>query len=162
MKNKKIFITISILLLLFAGLTSCYTDYVGNYNIGKLSSTYRSKPASEEDYKKLYKAINKVALEYGFEQSKDEHRDGHSKDIFYYKGGEFTNRQYEELEGSKEPFYFILRLKPYPSIRIIDHRRNNESEFMKSFKIALEKSLSEVIDMEGVFFEREFSLPLGP
>jgi hypothetical protein len=158
-KKKESFITISIIFIILVVLTSCYTDYNGYYNLGKLSPTYKLKPASDEDYKKLFNILRKVALEYGFKQLEGE---SWENCFCFHKGHGDNKGEHEGLEGSKGPFLLALHLGPYPSLQIRDFRRNNETEFMKSLKKSLEKSLSEVIDMEGVTFEREFSLPLGP
>jgi hypothetical protein len=150
------YITIPILFLVLLSLTSCYTNYYGKYRLGKFSTTYKLKPASEEDYKKLYEVVKKVALDYGFTQRKGGIFDK-PEYVGFIKSVD-TKGIHEELEGSDGPISIILFLEPYPSISIKDSRRIHESEFMKFFKIELERSLSEVVDMDGVVFERQLEV----
>jgi hypothetical protein len=135
-------------------LTSCYTNYYGIYRIGKYSPSFKLKPATEEENQKIYEAVKNVALDYGFFQREKAEYDSPGY-IFFEKRD--TKGKHEELEGSEGPFRIIIFLGSYPKVSIVDTDRIYESEFMKSLKNELEKRLSEVVDMNGVVFDRQLT-----
>jgi hypothetical protein len=156
MKNKiSYLITSTIFLLICVSLTSCYTNYYGIYRIGKFSPSFKLTPASDEDNKKIYELVKNIALDYGFIQLEKGKYDKPEHIGF----GKFRDNKgkHEELEGSEGPFSIALLLKSHPSVSIEDSGRIYESEFMKSLKNELEKRLSEVVDMNGVVFDRQLT-----